>query len=248
MARLSGKNVVITGGSSGIGLATAKLFQAQGARVAVTGRNQKLLEEARRELGEAALVLASDTSKVSDIEALVAKVAVSFGTVDVLFVNAGIAKFGPSQQVTDALFDETFAINTKGALLTVQKFEPLLRPGSAVVLNTSVAGEIGFPGSTVYAASKAALRSLARTLAAEFLPKGIRVNAVSPGPIATPIFAKGGDPAEVQEAIKTAMREANPMKRFGKPEEVAGAVLYLGIDATFTTGAELPVDGGLTQL
>jgi NAD(P)-dependent dehydrogenase (short-subunit alcohol dehydrogenase family) len=248
MARLSGKNVVITGGSSGIGLATAKLFQAQGARIAVTGRNAKTLEEARQVLGDEALILASDTSKVTDIEALVAKVSSAFGTVDVLFVNAGIAKFGPLEHVTDVLFDETFAINTKGALLTVQKFEPLLRPGSAVVLNTSVAGEIGFPGSTVYAASKAALRSLARTLAAEFLPKGIRVNAVSPGPITTPIFAKGGVPPEVQEAMKAGMRESNPMKRFGKPEEVADAVLYLGIDATYTTGAELPVDGGLTQL
>ncbi len=248
MARLSGKNVVVTGGSSGIGLATAKLFQSQGARIAVTGRGAKALAEARQELGEEALVLASDTAKVADIEALVNKVESSFGSVDVLFVNAGIAKFGPLGDVTDALFDETFAINTKGALLTVQKFERLLRPGSSVVLNTSVAGEIGFPNSTVYAASKAALRSLARTLAAEFLPKGIRVNAVSPGPITTPIFEKGGLPPEVQEQMKAGMREANPMKRFGKPEEVAGAVLYLGIDATFTTGAELPVDGGLTQL
>jgi NAD(P)-dependent dehydrogenase (short-subunit alcohol dehydrogenase family) len=248
MARLSGKNVVVTGGSSGIGLATAKLFQSQGARVAVTGRNLKTLEEARQELGEEALILGSDTSNVEAIEKLVAKVASSFGTVDVLFVNAGIAKFLPLDQVTEAHFDETFAINTRGALLTVQKFEPLLRPGSAVVLNTSVAGEIGFPSTTVYAASKAALRSLARTLASELLPKGIRVNAVSPGPITTPIFAKTGMPPEAQEQVKGVMREANPMKRFGRPEEVAGAVLYLGIDATYTTGAELPVDGGLTQL
>jgi len=248
MKQLEGKTAVITGGSSGIGLATAKLFQQEGARVVVTGRNPRSLEEARAHLGESALVLASNTAELADIDALVSKVKSSFGSVDVLFVNAGIAKFLPFDQVTESFYDETQSINTKGAFFTVQKFAPLLTAGSSVVFNTSVVNEKGMAQTSVYAASKAALRSLTRTLATELSAKGVRVNAVSPGPIATPIYGKLGMPAEARDGFEAAMRDANPMKRFGTADEVAQAALYLAVHATYTTGAELSVDGGLGPL
>ena len=248
MGRFEGKAALVTGGSSGIGLATAKLLQREGARVVVTGRTEKALDSARLELGEKALVFASDTSNLAAIDALVKDVRSSFGSLDLLFINAGIAKVLPFEQVTETFYDEILDINTKGAFFTVQKFVPLINAGGAVVLNTSIADETGVPSLAVYSASKAALRSMARTLAAELLPKGIRVNAVSPGPITTLIFAKLGLASEERAGFETTMREGNPMKRFGTAEEVAKAVLFLAADATYTTGAELPVDGGLTQL
>jgi NAD(P)-dependent dehydrogenase (short-subunit alcohol dehydrogenase family) len=249
MGRYTGKTALITGGTSGIGLAAAKAFLGEGARVVVTGRDQKALQAARHELGAGALVLRSDTSKLSDIEALAAEVKERLGGIEVLFVNAGIARFAPLEASTEAFWDETFAINVKGAYFTVQRLSPLLKAGGAIVLNTSVVDEKGFPGASVYSASKAALRSLARTLATEFLARGIRVNAVSPGPIATPILAKGGMVKEQVDAFTAQMREGNPMKRLGTSDEVARAVLFLAsTEASFTTGAELVVDGGLTQL
>lgn len=248
MGRFEGKTAVVTGGSSGIGLATAKRLQDEGARVVVTGRNKELLADAQRELGDEALVLQSDTSNLAEIDALVERVKSSVGPIDLLFVNAGIAKFIPHELVTEQFYDETFAINTKGAYFTVQKFVPLLRSGGSVVLNTSVVDQKGLAGTSVYAASKAALRSLARTLATELLPRGIRVNAVSPGPIATPILDKGGLPPEARSGFEAMVRETNPMKRFGTVDEVARAVVFFAADATFTTGAELVIDGGMTQL
>lgn len=248
MGRFEGKTAVVTGGSSGIGLATAKRLQSEGARVVVTGRNKETLADAQRELGDDALVLASDTSNLAEIDDLVARVKASVGPVDLLFVNAGIAKFAPLEQVTERFYDEILGINTKGAYFTVQKFAPMLRSGGSVVLNTSVVDEKGLAGTSVYAASKAALRSLARTLATELLPRGIRVNAVSPGPIVTPILSKAGMTAEALSGFKATVLESNPMKRFGTVDEVARAVVFLAADATFTTGAELVVDGGLTQL
>jgi NAD(P)-dependent dehydrogenase (short-subunit alcohol dehydrogenase family) len=248
MSQLSGKNVVITGGSSGIGLATAQLLQASGARVAITGRDVKTLEVARQELGGKAVVLTSDTSKTADIDALVNSVQAAMGKVDLLFINAGIANFAPIEGVTEAFYDQILNINLKGAYFTMQKFLPLMNAGSSIVLNTSVVDEKGMPMTSVYAASKAGLRSLARTFATEVVGKGIRVNAVSPGPITTPIYGKLGFPAEQQKGFEQQMADNNPMKRFGRAEEVAKAVAYLAFDATYTTGAELPVDGGLTQL
>jgi NAD(P)-dependent dehydrogenase (short-subunit alcohol dehydrogenase family) len=220
MGRYAGKTALITGGTSGIGLAAAKAFLGEGARVAITGRDEKGLQAARHELGAGALVLRSDTSKLGDIEALAAEVKERLGGIDVLFVNAGIARFAPLEASTEAFWDETFAVDEKG-----------------------------FPGASVYSASKAALRSLARTLATEFLARGIRVNAVSPGPIATPILAKGGMVKEQVDAFTAQLRAGNPMKRLGTSDEVARAVLFLAsTEASFTTGAELVVDGGLTQL
>lgn len=248
MGRHSEKTAVITGGTSGIGLATARQLLDEGARVLVTGRSEGSVEAARKELGPRAVVVRSDTSKVSDVEGLAELAARELGKIDLLFVNAGIAKFSPLESVTESFYDDIQATNTKGAFFTVQKLAPLVRDGGSVVLNTSVVDELGMATTSVYAASKAALRSLARTLASELLPRGIRVNAVSPGPITTPIVEKMGLSPEQRAGFEEQLRQTVPFKRFGKPDEVARAVLFLGFDATFTTGAELPVDGGITQL
>ncbi len=248
MGLYDGKTAVITGGTSGIGLTTAQLLVREGARVLVTGLNPKTLDAARAELGDGAIIFPSDAASLADIDALAAKVKEEFGTLDVLFINAGFGRFVPFDQMDEAVYDEMFNLNAKGPYFTVQKLLPLMTEGSAVVLTTSVANEKGIPSVSAYGAAKAALRSFARTLAAELLPRGIRVNAVSPGPIATPIMGKMGMPQEVMDQVKAQMREGNPMKRFGEPEEVAKAVVFLAFDATFTTGAELVVDGGATQL
>lgn len=248
MGIYEGKTVVITGGTSGIGLATAKLLLGGGARVLVTGRTDKTLDAAREELGVGAIVLKSDASSLPDIDALASAVKEAFGTLDVLFVNAGLARFAPLEQTSEAVYDEMLDLNAKGPYFTVQKLAPLMPSGGAIVLNTSSADEKGIPGISAYGAAKAALRSMARTFAAELLPRGIRVNAVSPGPIETPIMGKSGMPKEMTDQFGAQVLEMVPMKRWGQPEEVARAVAFLAFDATFTTGAELPVDGGGTQL
>jgi NAD(P)-dependent dehydrogenase (short-subunit alcohol dehydrogenase family) len=248
MSRFSNQSALITGGASGIGLATARLLLQEGGRVAVTGRDPKSLEAARLELGPKALVLQSDTSDLAAIGQLAQDVEAKLGQLDLVFLNAGIAKFAPAEAVTEAFWDQIVDINVKGAFFAAQRFARLVKQGGSIILNTSVVNVKGIPASTVYAASKAALRSLARTLSADLLGQGIRVNAVSPGPITTPIYGKLGFPAEVAEAWAASMQAANPMKRFGTADEVARAVLYLAVDATYTTGAELPVDGGLSQL
>lgn len=248
MGLYDGKTAVITGGTTGIGLATAKIFLGEGARVLVTGRNPKTLDAARAELGEGAIVFSSDAASLTDIDALAVKVRESFGTVDVLFVNAGFGRFVPFDQTTEAIYDEMFTLNAKGPYFTVQKLLPLMSEGSAVVLTTSIANEKGVPSVSAYGAAKAALRSFARTLAAELLPRGIRVNAVSPGPIETPSIGKMELPPEMADQVRAQVIEMVPMKRMGQAEEVAKAVAFLAFDATFTTGAELVVDGGATQL
>jgi len=248
MGRYDGKTVVITGGTSGIGLATAKLLLGEGARVLVTGRTAATIESARVELGERAIVVSSNAASLLDIDALAGLVKEAFGTIDFLFVNAGLGRFVPFEGTSEATYDEMFAINTKGPFFVVQRLAPLMPPGSAVVLTTSIANVKGMPMLTAYGAAKAALRSLTRTLAAELLPRGIRVNAVSPGPIATPIIHKTGVPKEAVDQMEKQMAEASPMKRFGDAAEVAKAAAFLAFDATYTTGAELPVDGGMSQL
>src|SRR5216684_2014534 len=206
MGKLEGKVAVITGGNSGIGLATAKEFKKQGARVVITGRDQQTLDEAKREIGGDVLTVRSDASSLTEIDKLFAAVKEKFGHIDVLFVNAGIGKFAPVEAVTEELFDSIMDINFKGAYFTIQKALPLLNDNASIVLNASINAYIGMPNSSVYAASKAALITLARTLSAELVARGIRVNVVSPGPIATPIFNRLGLPPEALEETEKSIR------------------------------------------
>lgn len=247
--RFEGKTVVITGGNSGIGLATAKLFHDEGAQVAISGRDQKTLDEAVKAIGDGTLAVKADVSKLADIDKLYSQVTAKFGKIDALFANAGIAKFAPAADSTEQLFDETFDINVKGLYFTIQKALPHLNDNAGIVLNSSVVNSKGNPGTTVYSASKAAVRSLARTFAAELLDRGIRVNVVSPGPIETPILERGGLPQAALDDFATQVKNRVPMKRFGTPEEVAPAVVFLASnEASYITGVDLNVDGGLGQI
>jgi NAD(P)-dependent dehydrogenase (short-subunit alcohol dehydrogenase family) len=246
MKKLENKVAVVTGGNSGIGLATAQEFIAQGANVVITGRNAEALHQAALKLGEKAYPITSDTSKLSDIEQLVKKVADRFGKIDVLFINAGIAKFLPLEQVTEESFDETFDINIKGAYFTIQKLSPLMKQGGSIILNSSVVTHVGMANSSVYSASKAALTTLAKSLSAELLPKGIRVNVVSPGPIATPIYDKMGLTQEQQQQFAQYMIPNVPMKRFGSPEEIAKvATFFASDDSSYISGIDILADGGI---
>jgi NAD(P)-dependent dehydrogenase (short-subunit alcohol dehydrogenase family) len=249
MKRLEGKVAVITGGNSGIGLATAQRFLEEGARVAISGRNQKTLAEAVQKLGKDVLAIQADTAQLDEVEKFLGEVSRKFGKIDVLFINAGVAKFAPLTETPEALFDEQFDINVKGAYFTIQKAVPHLNDGASIILNTSVAGSTGTPATSAYSATKAALRSLARTVAAELVERNIRVNAVAPGPIVTPIFGRTGLPQQVIEDWSKDLVGKVPMKRFGQPEEVAGVVTFLASrDSSYVTGVEINVDGGLGQL
>ena len=248
MERYQDKEVVIIGGTSGIGLATAKMLLDEGARILVTGRSQAGLELAQQELGKDALVVSSDARSLTDIDALASRVKAEFDTFDLLFVNAGFSIRAPLGSVTEAVYDEMFNLNAKGPFFAVQKLTPLINRGGAVVLTTSIANVKGMPGNATYGAAKAALRSFARVLAAELLPRGIRVNAVSPGPTDTPIIDKSFPDKDAATRLREQMSGMVPMKRFGTSDEIAKAVLFLAFDATFTTGAELPVDGGWSQI
>jgi NAD(P)-dependent dehydrogenase (short-subunit alcohol dehydrogenase family) len=250
MGKLKGKIAVITGGNSGIGLATAKEFVEQGARVVISGRDQKTLDDAARELGRDVLAVRADVARLEEIDRLFAAVKAKLGRIDVLFVNAGIGKFVPLEAVTEELYDSIIDINLKGAFFTIQKALPLLADGASIVLNTSIAAHIGRPiGTSVYSASKAALLSLARTLSAELVGRNIRVNAISPGPVTTPIFGRLGIPAEALEETRRSIVSQVPMKRFGRPEEIAKTALFLASsDSSFLLGSEIVADGGMSQL
>ncbi|MBB5918148.1 NAD(P)-dependent dehydrogenase (short-subunit alcohol dehydrogenase family) [Nocardia transvalensis] len=247
MGKYSDRNVVITGGGSGMGFAMAKLLADGGARVMITGRSRATLDAALERLGGNAVAVPGDVASLADLEALADRVKDEFGTLEGLFVNAGIARAMPFESMTEEAYDELFAINVKGAYFTVQKLAPLLSTGAGVVLTTSTANVIGMPTTSAYAAGKAALRSMARTLAGELLPRGIRVNAVSPGPIDTGILENGMS-AEAAAQFKAQVVADNPMRRFGTTDEIATAAAFLAFDATYTTGAEFAVDGGATQL
>src|SRR5579864_872389 len=249
MQKLEGTIAVVTGGNSGIGLATAKLLRQEGAKVAVSGRDQATLTAAAKEIGGDTLAIRSDVSRPGDLDALFAKVAQTLGKIDVLFANAGVAKFAPIGDSPESLYDEVFDINVKGVFFTIQKALPHLNDGASVVLNTTFFNQAGTPGTSVYSASKAAVRSFARTAAAELVGRGIRVNAVSPGPIATPIYGRLGLPKEAVDAMAQNILSTVPMKRFGQPDEIAKTVLFLAsADASYITGVEINVDGGVGQV
>lgn len=247
--KLKGKVALITGGTSGIGLAAARLFHEEGARVLVTGSNPVTVEKARAELQGIAQVLQSDASDGAQVRSLFEYVKREFGGLDVLFLNAGIAKSAPLASMDEEAFDEVFRINVKGPWLALRAAIPVFRRGSAVVLNTSMMNTLGMPGGSAYAASKAALRSLARTAAAELVEHGVRVNAVSPGPTDSGIIAKGGRAPDAVAAIEQALMARIPMRRLGRPEEIARAALFLASeDSSFMTGEEIVVDGGMTRV
>jgi len=249
MGKLSGKIAVVTGGSAGMGLATAKLFVEEGAEVIITGRDRATLDAAALSIGRNVEAVRSDVSKMADIEALRSHIEERHGRVDIVFANAGTAKPGPFEQVSEDEFDLGVDTNLKGTFFTVQKLVPLMTAGGAVVLNTSIQGSKGWPGFTVYAATKAAIRSLARTLTAELAAKGIRVSAVAPGLIDTDLIRKVGLSDEAIEKINAQAHAQIPLGRSGSAEEVAKAVLFLASeDSAYVSGVELTVDGGWTQI
>jgi NAD(P)-dependent dehydrogenase (short-subunit alcohol dehydrogenase family) len=249
MHRFADKTVLVTGGSSGIGLATAQAFANEGARVVITGRDVAALEAARQEIGSGAIAIANDAAAPSAGRARADALRGAGLTLDAAFMNAGGARFAAFTEVDEALWDQTFAVNVKGVYFQLQALVPLLSPGTAIVLNGSVNAHIGMPNSSVYAASKAALISLARTLSAELLPRGVRVNVVSPGPVTTPIYGKLGLDAATLEATAAHIQAQVPLGRFGRSEEIAATVLHLAApESAFIVGAEIIADGGMIQL
>ncbi len=247
--KFAGKVAVVTGGSTGIGLAAAAQFAAGGAKVYIAARNAQDLEKAKSEISGEVIPVVTDVSNKDSLHSLFELVKKENDRLDILFANAGIAQFLPLDQVDDAFFDKHFDVNFKGAFFTLQKALPLLKSGSSVVFNTSVVSHKGFAGATVYSATKAALRSLVRTSAAELAPQGIRVNAIAPGPIETPIFSKMGLDEQQQKEMTQGFASQVPLARAGRPEEVAAAVAFLASDeASYIHGVELDVDGGLAQV
>jgi len=247
--KLEGKVAVITGGSSGIGLATAQRFAAEGAKVVITGRRQPELDSAVKEIGGDAIGVRGDVANLADLDRLYATVKEKHGRVDVLFANAGGGSLATLEQVTEEHFDQTFDVNVKGVVFTVQKALPLMSDGASIILPGSTAATSGDEAFGVYAASKAAVRSFARTWANELKTRGIRVNAIAPGPTDTPGIS-GVFPDEQQAAqLKRALAGQVPLGRMGRPEEIADAVLFLASNqSSFITGSNLYVDGGLKQI
>ncbi len=247
--RLKGKVAIITGGNSGIGLETAKLFVSEGARVLVTGRNEESLASAAKELGSQALVVRCDVSELSSLDDLTKLVRDTYGRIDILFANAGTANFVALPDVSEAYFDSMMNTNVKGAYFTVQRLTPLLNDHASVILTGSSLSLKGVMGGSVYSATKAAIRSLARSFTAELVERGIRVNVLSPGPIETPIFARMNLPPEKFDKLMQANVAKVPLKRMGRPDEIAKAALFLASDdSSFIAGAELFADGGVAQL
>lgn len=247
--KLKNKVALITGGNSGIGLATARLFKAEGASVVIVGRNKNTLESVRDELGGDTTIISADISKVVDIDRVIAEVKNKFGKIDILFANAGISECPPIQETDEGFFDFIMGINVKGVFFTFTKALPILADGASVIFTSSIAHKMGRPGDPLYTATKAAVRSLARTLAAddEVLKRKIRVNVISPGTIQTPLTAQESE--EMAKAVDEYIKASVPMKRWGQPQEVAKSVLFLASsDSSYLTGGEISVDGGLGQI
>lgn len=247
MSRLNGKRTLITGGTSGIGMATAKQFLAEGARVIITGVNPESITKARAELGSEVLVLAANSASVQAQRELAEAVKSYFGQLDVAFLNAGVSVWRPIEEWDEAAFDQSFGINVKGPYFLIQALLPVFANPASVILNTSINAHVGAARSSVYAATKAAFLNLSKTLSSELLPRGVRVNAVSPGPVETPLYDKLGIPDAYREQVNKDIAATIPFGRFGKPEEVAKAVVYLASDeSAWTIGTEIVVDGGRT--
>jgi NAD(P)-dependent dehydrogenase (short-subunit alcohol dehydrogenase family) len=247
MQRFEGKVAMITGGNSGIGLAAAKAFAREGASVVITGRDEASLKRAEREIGGRATALQADVSRLPEIDRAMSTIRERFKRIDALFVNAGIGKFVPFDQVTEEFFDETVAVNLKGVFFTVHKALPLLLPGAAVVLNASINAHKGMPGTTVYGATKAAVVNLAKTLSADLVDRGIRVNAISPGPVESALLSRLGMSDEQLQQTQDWIKSQVLLKRFADSAEIAEAVLYLCSSASaYIVGTEIVIDGGMT--
>ncbi|WP_347049891.1 SDR family oxidoreductase [Flavobacterium olei] len=245
MKNLENKVAIVTGGNSGIGYATAAVLAERGAKVIVTGRNKEALNKAEQELNVTGI--AADQSDLKSIDNLVAEVAAKFGKVDAVFLNAGIASFAPLELASQEHYDSIMNVNVKGVYFTLQKLLPILNDGASIILNTSVNASVGMPNSSVYAASKAALLSLNRVFATELAPRKIRINAVSPGPVETPIYGKLGLEKEEVEGFGAVLADKILLKRFGQASEIGKTIAFLASDdASFITGTEIVVDGGLT--
>jgi len=249
MAELEGKVAVITGATSGIGLETAKQFLAEGARIAITGTNPANLEAVRKELGDSALILASNAGSIPDQATLAAAIQQHFGHLDILVVNAGVADLKPLDAWDEAAFDRSFNINFKGPYFLIQSLLPIFANGASIVFNGSVNAHIGMANTTVYAATKAALISLARTLSGELIARSIRANVVSPGPVTTPLYSKFGLPEDQLKSVAASIKAQVPVGRFAESSEIAKAIVFYASDETrFAVGSELMVDGGMSTL
>jgi NAD(P)-dependent dehydrogenase (short-subunit alcohol dehydrogenase family) len=249
-SRLSNKTALITGGNSGIGFATAQRFLEEGARVIITGRNPIALEEAVKKLGsDRVSAIKADAASPSEMEAAYAQAKATFGTLDILFLNAGVAPVAPIEHMGEEVYDNLFDINVKGVFFGVQKALPVLKSGSSVIINSSTVNQKGMPGFVAYAATKAAVRSFARGMSAELAPQGIRVNCVSPGPIGTPLWNKTGLTEEQTQHAGGEIMAKVPAGRFGTDLEIADAVVFLASDESkYVVGADLYVDGGMGQI
>jgi NAD(P)-dependent dehydrogenase (short-subunit alcohol dehydrogenase family) len=247
--KLEGKIALITGGNSGIGLATAKQFVNEGAYVFITGRREAELAAAKKQIGKNATAIQGDVSNLADLDRLFAQIKKEKGKIDIVFANAGIARYAPLGTITEDFFNSIFDINVKGVLFTVQKSLSLLRDGGSIILNASIVASKGLSSNSVYSATKAAVRSFARTWTTDLKDRRIRVNAISPGPIDTPGLSELLASSETGEQRKKMISTTVPLGRFGRPEEIAKAVVFLASDdASYITGIELFVDGGFAQV
>jgi NAD(P)-dependent dehydrogenase (short-subunit alcohol dehydrogenase family) len=247
--KLEGKVALITGGNGGIGLATAKQFVNEGAYVFITGRREAELAAAKKQIGKNVTAIQGDVSNLDDLDRLFAQIRKEKGNIDIVFANAGVAKYAPLGAITEDFFDSIFDINVKGVLFTVQKSLPLLRDGGSIILNASIVASKGLSSNSVYSATKAAVRSFARTWTTDLKDRRIRVNAISPGPIDTPGLSELLASSETGEQRKKMISTTVPLGRFGRPEEIAKAVVFLASDdASYITGIELFVDGGFAQV